>query len=248
MTFGYGDVFDAVDEAVQPGDPAVHCDGQVMSWGEFTAASNSLARALIAAGLKPGAKLGQYMRNSPEYALGFVAAFKARIAPVNINYRYGPEELVYLVDNSDSEAVFFDAAFAEAVKPEPRPLPDAERQGLIDLVARRRQLVEMRAAEKIRRSQLASALRPRLDEHLAFLDAAIAELDRDTGQALRGSNAWRAQDDLLGLGRHDAVSGDVRAVGVIPVEGRQLGPWHPPEVYTLCPYAANGYSARSTSG
>lgn len=89
------------------------------------------------------------------------------------------------------------AAFAEAVKPEPRGLPDAERQGLIDLVARRRQLVEMRAAEKIRRSQLAAALRPRLDQHLAFLDAAIAELDRDTGQALRGSSAWRANDDLL---------------------------------------------------
>ena len=89
------------------------------------------------------------------------------------------------------------AAFAQAVKPQPRPLPDAERQALIDLVARRRQLVEMRAAEKIRRSQLAQALRPRLEAHLAFLDAAIAELDRDTGQALRGSGAWRAQDDLL---------------------------------------------------
>ena len=89
------------------------------------------------------------------------------------------------------------AAFAEAVRPEPRALPDAERQALIDLVVRRRQLVEMRAAEKIRRSQLAAALRPRLDAHLAFLDAAIAELDRDTSQTLRGSSAWRAQDDLL---------------------------------------------------
>jgi transposase len=89
------------------------------------------------------------------------------------------------------------AAFAEAVKPQPRPLPDAERQGLIDLVARRRQLVEMRAAEKIRRSQLAQGLRPRLDAHLAFLDAAIAELDRDIGGALRASSLWRAQDELL---------------------------------------------------
>jgi transposase len=89
------------------------------------------------------------------------------------------------------------AAFAEAVKPEPRDLPDAERQGLIDLVARRRQLVEMRAAEKVRRGQLAAALRPRLDQHLAFLDAQIAELDRDTREALKGSGAWRANDDLL---------------------------------------------------
>lgn len=89
------------------------------------------------------------------------------------------------------------AAFAEAVKPEPRPLPDPERQALIDLVTRRRQLVEMRATEKIRRAQMTLALRPRLDQHIAFLDAAIAELDRETGQVLRGSSAWRANDDLL---------------------------------------------------
>jgi transposase len=89
------------------------------------------------------------------------------------------------------------AGFAEAVKPEPRPLPDAERQALIDLVTRRRQLVEMRVTEKIRRAQMAPALRTRIDQHLAFLDAAIAELDRDTSQTLRGSGAWRANDDLL---------------------------------------------------
>jgi transposase len=89
------------------------------------------------------------------------------------------------------------AAFAEAVKPQPRPLADEERQGLIDLVGRRRQLVEMRAAEKIRRTQLSTTLRRRLDAHLAFLDAEIAELDRDIGGRLRASSAWRAQDELL---------------------------------------------------
>ncbi len=116
MTFGYGDVFDAVDEAVRQTDPAIYCDGQVIGWGAFSAASNSLARSLLAAGLKPGAKVGQYQRNSPEYAIAFVAAFKARLAPVNINYRYGPEELIYLIDNSDSEAVVFDAAFAGNIR------------------------------------------------------------------------------------------------------------------------------------
>jgi len=89
------------------------------------------------------------------------------------------------------------AAFAEAVKPEPRPLADAERQALIDRVGRRRQLVEMRAAEKIRRAQLSGGLRRGLDAHLAFLDAEIAELDRDISGLLRSSPAWRAQDDLL---------------------------------------------------
>lgn len=116
MTFGYGDVFDAVEAAVSPGDPAIYCDGTIMSWGEFSAASNSLARSLQHAGLQPGAKVGQYQRNGPEYAITFVAAFKARLAPVNINYRYGPEELAYLIDNSDSEAVMFDAAFADNIR------------------------------------------------------------------------------------------------------------------------------------
>jgi fatty-acyl-CoA synthase len=116
VAFGYGDVFDAVAEAVLPGDAAIHCDGETVTWETFAADSNALARALIAAGLKPDAKVGQYMRNSPEYATIFVAAMKARLAPVNVNYRYGPDELFYLFDNSDSEAVFFDAAFAENVR------------------------------------------------------------------------------------------------------------------------------------
>ena len=113
MAFGYGDVFDAVAVAVLPGDAAIHCDGETVTWDAFAARTNALARSLITAGLKPGAKVGQYMRNSPEYAIAFVAALKARIAPVNVNYRYGPDELFYLFDNSDSEVVFFDAAFAD---------------------------------------------------------------------------------------------------------------------------------------
>ncbi|MFT3726053.1 MAG: AMP-binding protein [Hyphomonadaceae bacterium] len=116
MTFGYGDVFDAVDESAQQTDPAIYCDDEVVSWGEFAGATNSLARSLITAGLKPGAKVGQYQRNSPEYAIAFVAALKGRFAPVNINYRYGPDELVNLIDNSDAEAVVFDAAFADNIR------------------------------------------------------------------------------------------------------------------------------------
>ncbi|MCP4565298.1 MAG: IS110 family transposase [Bosea sp.] len=89
------------------------------------------------------------------------------------------------------------AAFAEAVKPEPRPLPDAARKALIDQVTRRRQLVEMRASEKIRRSQIAPKLRPSLEAHIAFLDKEIAALDDEIGTSLRHSPAWRSEDDLL---------------------------------------------------
>ena len=89
------------------------------------------------------------------------------------------------------------AAFAEAVKPEPRPLPDDERKALIDRVTRRRQLVEMRAGEKIRRSQITPGLRPSLEAHIAFLDKEIAALDDEIGTSLRQSPAWHGEDDLL---------------------------------------------------
>jgi 3-oxocholest-4-en-26-oate---CoA ligase len=116
MSIAYADAFDAVAEAVQPDDPAVLTDSEVLSWRDFAARSNSLARALHAHGLLPGDKLAQYQRNSPEYLLGFVGAMKARIAPVNVNYRYGPDELAYLIDNSESAAVLFDAGFADHVR------------------------------------------------------------------------------------------------------------------------------------
>lgn len=113
MSFGYGDVFDAVADAVQPSDQAILCDGETISWGQFSVTSNALARAFMTADLQPGAKVAQYMRNNPGYPLVFVAAMKARLAPVNVNYRYGPDELAYLIDNSDAEVVVFDADYAD---------------------------------------------------------------------------------------------------------------------------------------
>ena len=116
MAISYADVFDAVADAVQPQDAAIICDGATLPWSEFAARTNAFARSLIGRGLKPGAKVAQYMRNGPGYPIAFVGAFKARMAPVNVNYRYGPDELHYLFDNSDAEVVVFDAEFADAVR------------------------------------------------------------------------------------------------------------------------------------
>jgi transposase len=97
-------------------------------------------------------------------------------------------------DRLDAVAI---ARFAQAVRPVPRPLADPEQQALVELVGRRRQLVDMRATEKTRRPQLAPGLRPSLDQHLAWLTRAIAELDDDIGKSLRASPIWRVEDKLL---------------------------------------------------
>ena len=98
-------------------------------------------------------------------------------------------------DALDAEAI---AHFAEAVKPEPRPLSDEAGQALHALVARRRQLVDMRTAEKNRRQQVKEGqLRKGLDEHLEWLAQAIAEIDQDIDDHIKRSPIWRAKEDLL---------------------------------------------------
>jgi transposase len=98
-------------------------------------------------------------------------------------------------DRLDAEAI---ARFAEAVQPEPRPLPDEAARHLGELVARRRQIVEMIGSESQRRRQLRDAkLVRRVDAHLAWLHKELASIETDLGDAVRNSPAWRAAEELL---------------------------------------------------
>jgi transposase len=98
-------------------------------------------------------------------------------------------------DAIDAEAL---AHFAEAVRPEPRPLPGPEQRALDALVGRRRQLVEMRVMESNRLAACADeAVGAGIRRHLDWLDSEIAGADRDLGEAIRKSPAWREKDELL---------------------------------------------------
>ncbi|MBI2977757.1 MAG: IS110 family transposase [Rhodospirillales bacterium] len=98
-------------------------------------------------------------------------------------------------DALDAAAI---ARFAEAVRPEPRLLPDDQARQLAELVARRRQLIEMMTAERNRRRQLS---RPRLvkalERHLAALQKDLSEIEREIDTTVRGTPAWREREDLL---------------------------------------------------
>lgn len=90
------------------------------------------------------------------------------------------------------------AHFAEAVHPEVRPLPDEATRTLAELVARRRQLVEMMAAERMRRHQVSvRRIAKSIDRHLAALQKELSEIERDLDDAIRGTPAWREKEDLL---------------------------------------------------
>jgi fatty-acyl-CoA synthase len=83
------------------------------TWAEFDDRASRLAGALEAAGIGAGDNVACAMYNGNEYIEAEFAAFKARAAPCNVNYRYVEAELQYLIDNSDSKAVFFDSSLAE---------------------------------------------------------------------------------------------------------------------------------------
>jgi transposase len=89
------------------------------------------------------------------------------------------------------------AGFAAAIRPQVRELPDKDTRALGDLLARRRQLIEMRVQEKLRLQRASSVQRLSLREHLTWLDERIARLDIELTHALRTSPAWRDKDDLL---------------------------------------------------
>lgn len=98
-------------------------------------------------------------------------------------------------DTLDAEAI---AHFAEAVRPEPRPLPDEAAQRLGELVARRRQIVEMMTAERNRkRSMRDKRVLKRIDRHLALLQKELTEIEADIDGAVRSSPTWREQEELF---------------------------------------------------
>ena len=136
------------------------------------------------------------------------------------------------------------ALFAERVRPEPRPLPDAESEAFAAILARRRQLLQMLVAEKNRAHVAAPAVRKSLAKHVRWLERELAGVDDDLASAIERSPVWRAKEDLLrgvpGLGRVLATTllaelpelgqlsrREIAAlVGVAPTGPRQRGvPW-----------------------
>jgi 3-oxocholest-4-en-26-oate---CoA ligase len=100
------DVWEAVADRF-PEEPALSTPGRSTSWRNFSSRSDGIASALLAAGLGHQAKVAQYLYNCPEYLESVFACFKAGFVPVNTNYRYTGDELAYLWDNADVEAVVF---------------------------------------------------------------------------------------------------------------------------------------------
>ena len=115
IDWNLGDILDAIEPAVPEDAPALIHGDRIISWPEMSKRSNNLARNLRAQGAGDGAKIAFYMRNRPEYGELMAACFKGRLTHVNINYRYRPEEVFYIFDDSDSEVIVYSSEFRDCI-------------------------------------------------------------------------------------------------------------------------------------
>jgi acyl-CoA synthetase (AMP-forming)/AMP-acid ligase II len=111
MDFHFASAWEVVADHY-PERLAVVTDGRATRWGDFERRAGSIARVLAEHGLGVGSKVGIYHHNATEYLETQFGVFKIRGCPINVNYRYKTDELVYLLDNSDAEAVVFQGCYA----------------------------------------------------------------------------------------------------------------------------------------
>jgi len=87
--------------------------------------------------------------------------------------------------------------FAQKLQPQPRPLPDTFAEELRDLLARRRQILDMIVAENNRLGLARKPIRGEILQHIKWLEKRLASLDHDLNQRIQSSPTWKAKDDLL---------------------------------------------------
>ena len=123
MNLNFASVWEMIADLV-PDNDALICGEDVVSWKSYDSRSSKVASALTNAGLGANSKAGLYLNNSNEYLIGQNAIFKIGGVPINVNYRYVEEELIYLLDNSDAEAVFYHACYSSRIKQIAKSLPN----------------------------------------------------------------------------------------------------------------------------
>ena len=114
MDWNLATAFESVCDAIPDRIALIQGDRRV-SWRSFDDRAARIAAAFTAAGLKPDSKVASYLYNCNEYTEALYGTFKMRGVPVNVNYRYLEDELVYLLDNSDAEVLLFHGSLGDHV-------------------------------------------------------------------------------------------------------------------------------------
>jgi acyl-CoA synthetase (AMP-forming)/AMP-acid ligase II len=112
--WNFAEVWEQV-AADRPDAPALVHAGRTTSWRDLDRRADAVGTWLLGLGLDRQATVAQYLHSRPEYVEALFACFKASLVPVNTNYRYGAEELVYLWTNAECAAVVFEGEYGDLI-------------------------------------------------------------------------------------------------------------------------------------
>ncbi len=112
--FNLADLFELVADIV-PGRDALVADPERRTYAELDERANRFAHYLLSLDLPEGAHVGILARNRAEWAEAMIGSYKARLVPVNLNFRYVAPELRYVVENADLVALVYEAGFGSLV-------------------------------------------------------------------------------------------------------------------------------------
>lgn len=130
MEYNLADLFESVVDVVPEREALAYLDlpgtgaEHRLTYAELDAAANRIGHHLLDSGIRPGEHVGLHLYNGVEYVQTLLGCMKARIVPVNVNYRYVEDELVYLYRDADLAGLVFDTEFSGRVA---AALPRAER-------------------------------------------------------------------------------------------------------------------------
>ncbi|MFJ9349981.1 acyl-CoA synthetase [Streptomyces sp. NPDC101237] len=121
MEYNLADLFESVVDVAADREALVYLDHpgtgaeRRLTYAELDAAADRIGHHLVDSGIRPGEHLGLHLYNGVEYLQTVLGCLKARVVPVNVNYRYVEDELAYLYQDADLVALVFDAEFDERV-------------------------------------------------------------------------------------------------------------------------------------
>ena len=148
-------------------------------------------------GLKPERIVVEATGGQETAVVGELAAHEFPVAVINPRQARDFAKATGRLAKTDEMDAHVLAHFGDALRPEVRPLKDRELQELTALVSRRRQLVEMRTAEKNRLLSAPEGTVEGMEKHITWLDKEIADADDDLGKKLRESPVGREKDEIL---------------------------------------------------
>jgi 3-oxocholest-4-en-26-oate---CoA ligase len=114
VEYNLADIFESLVDVIGEREALV-CGDRRLTYNELEARANKLAHHLLSVGVQPGNHVGVQLYNCTEYVETMVACFKVRAVPVNVNYRYVEEELLYLFNDADLVALVHDPEFTPRI-------------------------------------------------------------------------------------------------------------------------------------